>query len=235
MTESSAPAAPSDTTVPPEASPRGIWRPRVRVKICGITTAEDAEAAIEAGADALGFNGFAGSKRFIDLAACASWIAQLPPFVMRVAVLVNPRAEEVEAALALPGIDAVQFHGDETPAFCEPFCRHGFIKAVAARDKAALEASRRFATKTLLLDAWVPGAYGGTGQLIDLPLAAGFVAANRDARVILSGGLTPENVARAVEAVRPWAVDVASGVEATPRKKDVAKMRAFVEAVRSVS
>jgi len=233
MTESSIPA-PSGIPAPSDVASGALWRPRVRVKICGITTPEDAEAAIEAGADALGFNGFSGSKRYIDLAASASWIAQLPPFVMRVAVLVNPRVEEVEATLALPGIDVVQFHGDETPAFCEPFCRHGFIKAVAARDKAALEASRRFATKTLLLDAWVPGAYGGTGQLIDLPLAAGFVEANGDARVILSGGLTPENVARAVEAVRPWAVDVASGVEATPRKKDMAKMRDFVEAVRSV-
>lgn len=229
----------TQSTVEPgyPASPGTAWRPRVRIKICGITTPEDAEAAIEAGADALGFNGFKGSKRYIDLAASAntSWMAQLPPFVMRVAVLVNPGAEEVGALLAQPGIDVVQFHGDETPAFCEPFCRHGFIKAVAARDKAALQASRRFATRTLLLDAWVPGAYGGTGQLIDLPLAADFVAANPDARIILSGGLTPENVAGAIEAVRPWAVDVASGVEAAPGRKDVAKMRAFVEAVRTVS
>lgn len=206
----------------------------MRVKICGITTPEDAEAAIEAGADALGFNGFPGSKRYIDIAAQASWIAQLPPFVMRVAVLVNPTAEEAHALLALPGIDVLQFHGDETPAFCEPFRGHGFIKAVAARDAAALEASCHYATQTLLLDAYVPGAYGGTGQLIDLPLAAAFVARHRDARIVLSGGLTPENVAEAVRVVRPWAVDVASGVEAHPRKKDTARMRAFVEAVRSV-
>ena len=96
-------------------------RNRVRVKICGITTPHDAEAAIDAGADALGFNGFSGSKRFLDLAAASSWMAALPPFVTRVAVLVNPSLADAQAVLALPGVDRLQFHGDETPEFCQPF------------------------------------------------------------------------------------------------------------------
>ena len=205
---------------------------RVKVKICGITNPADAEAAIDAGADALGFNGFAGSKRFIDLVEASGWMAALPPFVTRVAVLVNPAAAEVETLLALPGIDRVQFHGDESPEFCAAFARHGFIKALAARDRGALELAAQYGTRDVLLDAFVPGAYGGTGRLIDLDLAAAFVRENPGLRVILSGGLTPENVAAAVRAVRPHAVDVASGVESHSCKKDPARMRDFIAAVR---
>jgi len=205
---------------------------RVRVKICGITNPQCALAAIDAGADALGFNGFAGSKRVVDLAAASDWIVQLPPFVTRVAVLVNPTPGQAQAALALPGINLLQFHGDETPEFCAPFARHGFIKALAARDRASLALAARYGASAVLLDAFVPGAYGGTGQLIDLELAAEFVRQNPALRVILSGGLTPDNVAEAVRAVRPYGVDVASGVESHPCKKDPARMREFIAAVR---
>ncbi len=211
------------------------FQPRVRVKICGITNRADAEAAIEAGADALGFNAFPGSKRYFDFEKEADWLTQLPPFVMRVAVVVNPTVEEAERLLALPGIDLLQFHGDETPGFCARFARHGFIKALAARNRATLETCRDYAASAVLLDAYVPGAYGGTGQLIDLQLAAEFVREHPDRKVILSGGLTVDNVAEAVRAVRPWAVDVASGVEGeTPRCKDRQKMRDFVQAVQGV-
>ena len=205
---------------------------RVRIKICGITNPQDALDAIDAGADALGFNGFAGSKRFIDLATASDWIAQLPPFVTRVAVLVNPSAPQAQAALALPGIDLLQFHGDESPEFCAPFARHGFIKALAARDRASLAAAARFGASAVLLDAFVPGAYGGTGRLIDLELAAEFVRDHPELRVILSGGLNPENVAEAVRVVRPYGVDVASGVESHPCKKDPARVRELIAAVR---
>lgn len=207
--------------------------PNVRVKICGITNPEDAEAAIDAGADALGFNGFSGSKRYLDLRAASEWIAQLPPLVMRVAVLVNPTREEAMAVLELPGIDLVQFHGDETPMFCRGFARHGFIKAMAARDRGSLAECEAFQTGAVLLDAFVPGAFGGTGQLIDLALAAEFVREHPRLRVILSGGLAPENVAEAVQAVRPYAVDVASGVESHSRKKDPSRMRDFIAAARA--
>ena len=206
---------------------------RVRVKICGITTPQDALDAIDAGADALGFNGFSGSKRFLDLQAASGWMAQLPPFVTRVAVLVNPTLAEAQAVQALPGVDRLQFHGDEPPEFCARFAPQGYLKALAARDRAALRAATRYAgASAILLDAFVPGAYGGTGSLIDLELAAAFVRENRDLRVILSGGLTPENVAAAVRAVRPHAVDVASGVESHSCKKDKARMRDFIAAVR---
>ena len=207
-------------------------RNKVRVKICGITNPQDAEAAIEAGADALGFNGFRGSKRFIDLQVASTWISQLPAFVMRVAVLVNPALAEAEAVAALPGIDRLQFHGDESPEFCGHFVPRGFIKAVAAKDRGALLAAVRYGTREILLDAFVPGAYGGTGRVVDWELVAEFVRENPTLRVILSGGLTPENVAEAVRAVRPHAVDVASGVESHPCKKDSARMRDFIAAVR---
>lgn len=207
-------------------------RNRVRVKICGITNPQDAEAAIDAGADALGFNGFPGSKRFLDLATAAPWMAALPPFVTRVAVLVNPTPAEAETVLALPGVDRLQFHGDESPEFCERFARRGFIKALAARDRASLLQAGRYGTSAILIDAFVPGAYGGTGSLIDLELAAGFVRENPGLRVILSGGLTSENVASAIRAVRPHAVDVASGVESHSCKKDPSRMRDFIAAVR---
>ncbi len=205
---------------------------RVRVKICGIAHPKDAEDAIEAGADALGFNGFPGSKRFLDLPSASGWMAQLPPFVTRVAVLVNPTVAEAEAVQALPGVDRLQFHGDETPEFCARFLQRGFLKALAARDRAALLAASRYGASAILLDAFVPGAYGGTGCLIDLDLAAAFVRENPGLRVILSGGLTPENVAAAVRAVRPHAVDVASGVESHSCKKDKMRMRDFIAAVR---
>ena len=206
---------------------------RVRVKICGITTEQDALDAIDAGADALGFNGFPGSKRFLDLQAASGWMAQLPPLVTRVAVLVNPTVAGAQAVQALPGVDRLQFHGDEPPEFCARFARSGYLTALAARDRATLLAACRFeGASAILLDAFVPGAYGGTGSLIDLELAAAFVRENPGLRVVLSGGLTPENVAAAVRAVRPHAVDVASGVESRPGKKEKGRMRDLIAAVR---
>lgn len=206
---------------------------RVRVKICGITTEEDALAAIDAGADALGFNGYSGSKRFIDLAAESTWISRLPPFVTRVAVLVNATQEEATAVLRLPGIDLVQFHGDESPEYCRPFAGR-FLKAVRARDRETLRRLEGYGDM-LLLDAFVPGVFGGSGQLIDLELVAEFVREHPRVRVILSGGLAPENVGEFVRRARPYAVDVASGVESAPGRKDRGRMHEFIAAVKEFS
>lgn len=207
---------------------------RTRVKICGVTNREDAYAAIEAGADALGFNLFPGSKRCISLEENSPWICELPPFVTRVAVLVNAPLEEALRIAADPAIHIVQLHGEEDPAYCAALNHHRrpFIKALRLRGRETLTAPEMFGTPHILLDAWVPGEFGGTGALADLQVAAEFVRRHPRVRVILAGGLTPENVRGAVAGVAPFAVDVASGVEIEPRRKDSAKMRAFCAAVR---
>jgi len=209
-------------------------RGAVRVKICGLTSREDAETAVELGADALGFNLFPGSKRFISLEEHAGWMRELPPFVTRVAVLVNASLEEARRIAQHPAIDMVQLHGDEDPAYCAELARldRPFIKALRLDGPEALAKARDFSTPHLLLDAHVPGAFGGTGHVIDLPLAAECAARHPEATIILAGGLTPENVRDAVSVVRPFAVDVASGVEESARQKSAERMRAFIEAAR---
>lgn len=209
---------------------------RVRVKICGVTNREDAELAIALGADALGFNLFAGSKRFIDFAREAEWIAELPAFVTRVAVVVNMGLEEARLVAAHRAIDCLQFHGDEDAEFCAEFAREGrpFIKAVRLSGVDSAREVPRYSTRNVLVDAHAGAAYGGTGTLIDLALATEAVRMHPQVRVILAGGLRPENVATAMAAVRPYAVDVASGVERAddPRRKDPERLRAFIAAVR---
>jgi phosphoribosylanthranilate isomerase len=207
----------------------------VRVKICGVTNRADAETAIELGADALGFNFYEDSKRFIDFRAEAEWISSLPPFVTRVAVVVSPSLEQAREISALPWIDMLQLHGGESPQFCAEFAKTGmpFIKAIALRDEAAAANTAEFCTRNILLDAFVPGQFGGTGHTVDFALAEKFSAQNPGVALLLSGGLTAENVAEAVRRVRPFAVDVASGVEREPRKKDRGLMRAFIEAAQS--
>jgi phosphoribosylanthranilate isomerase len=208
----------------------------VRVKICGLTNEEDALDAIAAGADALGFNLFSGSKRCIDLGREAGWIQALPPFVTRVAVLVNAPLDEARQVAEHPAIDLVQFHGDEDEPYCAEFARFGrpFLKALRLRDETSIAAADRFYTPHLLLDADAGAAFGGTGKLIDLRLAAECVRRHPMLKIVLAGGLRATNVADAVRAVRPYAVDVASGVESAPRKKDRLEMAAFVEAVAAV-
>ena len=207
----------------------------IRIKICGITNQADAEAAIELGADTLGFNTYAGSKRCLDLHSSAEWIGALPPFVTRVAVMVNPTVAEAEAVFDLPFIDAIQFHGNEDEKFCQHFAVRGlpFIKALAARDAESLENPERFSTPHILLDAHVPGEFGGTGRLVNLDLAKKFSASHPGIRLILSGGLKPAGVGDAIRRVRPSAVDVASGVERNPRSKDRELMREFIREARA--
>jgi len=207
--------------------------PRVRVKICGLTNEEDARQAIELGADALGFNLWPGSQRCIELDREAAWMRDLPPLVTRVAVLVNATLDEAQRVATHPGIDLVQFHGDEEESYCAAFAKTGrpFIKALRIRDAASLEKLEQFSTPHVLLDAAAGGAYGGTGTRIDPALAAEAVRRFPRLKIILAGGLTPDNVGEAVRSVRPYAVDVASGVESQPRRKDYAKLARFIAAV----
>ena len=209
------------------------------VKICGITHPADALEAIRLGAAALGFNFYPGSKRRVSIEADAGWIAELPSCVQKIAVVVNARRAEIDRLMEGGLVDAIQLHGDEDAEFCRALQTAGipFIKAIRVRDAASLENVERFQARDVVLDAFQPGEYGGTGRRVDWSLAAAF-AARRPAgiaRIILSGGLAPEHVADPIRPVRPGGVDVASGVEGAigPRRKDAQKMRAFFEAVSS--
>lgn len=203
---------------------------RVRVKICGITRAEDALAAAEAGADALGFMLFKSSPRCVTPAQTSAIIRALPPFIARVGVFVNPSESEVHSAIAGCGIDTLQFHGEEPPEFCRQFGLR-VVKAVRVHDAESLKSLAAFSSETWLLDSFVAGRHGGTGVVFNWDLAAAAVKQGR--RVILAGGLTPENAAEAVRRVRPYALDVSSGVESAPGIKDVKKVRAFIAAVQN--
>ena len=205
---------------------------RTGVKVCGVTREEDARAAFEAGVDALGFNFYDKSKRAVRLDDVAAWISRLPEDVGRVAVVVQPD-ENLLRALSGSGLfHALQFHGGEAEDFCARWGGDFYIKACPLSDEASAAVATVHPAPCLLLDAHAPGEFGGTGRTIDWSLAAGVVrAVGRP--VVLSGGLHPDNVAAAVAAVRPVAVDTASGVESAPGLKDAAKMKAFVAAVRA--
>lgn len=207
---------------------------RTRIKICGITTEADAWAAIDAGADALGFNLWPQSKRYLELEAAAPWIGQLPAFVGRIAVTVNEPIERLRELAVSPLFEVLQLHGEETPEVCATLRAEGrrFIKAIGVKDEHSLSRPDAWGTGDLLLDAFAPGEFGGTGRRMNWPLAASFAAAHPALRCILSGGLTPSNVAGAVRMVRPYAVDVASGVEESPGRKSARLMRDFIAAVR---
>jgi phosphoribosylanthranilate isomerase len=195
------------------------------IKICGITRIEDAEAAVACGANALGFVFWPKSPRFVDPFRARAIVLALPPFVTTVGVFVNQPVEHVNGVASLVGLGAVQLHGDETPAFAA-LMRRPVIKALTLKD-ATTEWSERV---TILLDAHDPQQRGGTGQTIDWKQAAG-VAESR--RVLLAGGLTPGNVAEAVRHVRPFGIDVSSGVEASPGVKDHGKLRDLFHAINS--
>ena len=201
-----------------------------RIKICGITRVEDALAAADAGADAIGLVFYAPSPRAVDAAQAAAIVAALPPFVSAVGLFVNAGESEIGDTIARVPLDLLQFHGDEAPEFCGRF-GHPFLKAVSVRPGVdLLEYARLFtAARGLLLDAFVPGTRGGTGATFDW----GLIPSDLSLPVVLSGGLTPDNVGEAVRRVRPWAVDVSSGVEARPGIKDPAKIAAFIRGVRN--
>ena len=206
---------------------------RTRVKICGITTEADARMAIEAGADALGFNGWPGSKRFVDLRGAGEWISTLPPFVTRVALLVNASLSEALEITSLPWIDAVQLHGDEDADYCREVVRLGrpLIKALRIGTAEEIATAGKHHTRHVLIDAHVAGHFGGTGVQADFTLAQRLRINQPALHLTLAGGLQPENVGAAIRAVRPYAVDVSSGVESAPGRKDAGLVRAFIEAV----
>lgn len=189
---------------------------------------------LEEGADALGFNFFAGSKRFIEPAGAIPWIRDLGGGVDRVAVVVNPAPELLATLVAAGCFEAIQFHGDESPEFCVQAGFPHWIKAIRVRSEDSLTSALDFAATGLLLDSYTAGAYGGTGHRLDWDLAGGFVRAHPDRRVLLAGGLDVGNVRQAVRIVRPAAVDVASGVELAPGKKDPGLVREFISEARAV-
>jgi phosphoribosylanthranilate isomerase len=199
-----------------------------RIKICGITSPDDAALAVEAGADALGFNFVPGTPRCMAPEIAGAIIAGLAPFVTCVGVFLDQPLEEVLRASAVAGVGAVQLHGSEG----EDFARRiplKVIKAIPATDAAGLRRMVGYPAHAFLLDSHRAGEAGGTGRTFPWDLAR---EARRHGRIVLAGGLTPENVAEAVRRARPFAVDVASGVERRPGVKDPQKVRDFVAAVR---
>ena len=202
-----------------------------RIKMCGVTGIEDARDAAMLGADAIGLNFFEGSSRSVTPERALRIIESLPPFVAAVGVFVNyedPQALE-DFAVSIQ-LDAVQLHGDETPDYCSMINRVKVIKAIRVDEEFKVDSLRNYQASAFLLDAYSPKAFGGTGRVFNWSKAAG---ANAFGRIILAGGLNPRNVASAIGELHPFAVDVSSGVESEPGKKNYESMRRFVEAVQS--
>ena len=204
----------------------------IKIKICGMTNPQDAEAAIEAGADALGFVFYAKSPRSIEPAVAKRIIAHLPPFVIPVGVFVNQDRDTIRNVFDECGLAFAQLHGDETPTFCESLGRP-VLRALRLRDRSSLlalaEYKGRIGVRGFVVDAFSTQAYGGTGETVDWSLAHEVA---RVAPVILAGGLTSGNVQEAIRHVQPYGVDVSSGVELSPGQKDHEKIRSFTQAVR---
>jgi phosphoribosylanthranilate isomerase len=205
----------------------------VRVKICGITNLDDAAAAASFGADALGFIFWEKSPRHIKAEAAARIISELPPFITKVGVFVNETLDNIRRTVEI-GLDCVQLHGDETVEFAS-LVREAtglnIIKAVRIKDARDIEGIERYRASAYLLDTFKPGARGGTGERFDWDIA---IEAKGKGRIILSGGINPDNVSDAVEKVKPYAVDVGSGVELRPGKKDHEKIKSFIEKVKRI-
>ncbi|MEN3333974.1 MAG: phosphoribosylanthranilate isomerase [Blastocatellia bacterium] len=198
---------------------------RVKVKICGVRTREEAEAAIEAGADALGFNFWPRSPRYIAPIDAKAITRRLSPLVSLIGVFVNEERERIIEIAALVGLPAIQLHGDEPPAFCQSFDSLRVIKALRVGEAFDCRVIEQYAVPMILLDASIKGSYGGTGHRFDWQVAT---EAKRYAPVMLAGGLRIENVAEAIATVRPAAIDVCSGIEAEPGRKDLRKLREFM-------
>ena len=201
-----------------------------RIKICGVTTVEDARDAAMLGADAIGLNFHDQSPRMVSPERALRIIDALPPFVTSVGVFVNyPEPEALEDFAASIRLDAVQLHGDESPAYCSVISRVKVIKAFRVGETFRVDTLRKYAVSGFLLDAYSRDAYGGTGHTFEWSRAAG---ANAFGRVVLAGGLTPGNVGASIAKLHPFAVDVSSGVETAPGEKDYELMRRFIESVQ---
>lgn len=201
---------------------------RTRVKICGITRVEDAVAAVNAGADAIGLVFYALSPRYVSIEQAQKIVAAIPPFVSVVGLFVNTPATTIQSILSQVRLDIIQYHGDETPDVCKQI-NLPYYKAIRVKaDTNLLQYALEFeSAKALLLDTYTEAAFGGTGQVFDWNL----IPKNMAKPVILAGGLTAENVAQAIQQVRPYAVDVSGGVEVVKAIKDVAKIAAFMQGV----
>jgi len=207
---------------------------RVRVKICGITTLADALTAIHCGADALGFNFFPASRRYVNARTESDWMASLPKHVLKVAVMVDPIWSELTKAAQFPFIDAIQLHGSEPVEFCRRVAenRIPFAKALPVVGPEALENIPDFFTNTVILDSRTARGFGGSGETFDWMAGRRFVENNPRLQVIVAGGLTPENVADAVRTIQPFGVDVTTGVESSAGRKDPRRVEAFIAAAR---
>ncbi|MDC9724944.1 MAG: phosphoribosylanthranilate isomerase [Gammaproteobacteria bacterium] len=200
---------------------------RTRVKICGITRRQDAEFAVEMGADALGLVFYAPSPRAVTVAQAQEIVTGLPPFISIVALFVDAKIEDVQACLATLPIGVLQFHGDESPEYCEQF-GHPYMKALRMREGIDLksEVSRYRSASAILVDSYQPGVPGGTGQVFDWSLLTDI-----SMPLVLAGGLKADNVAKAIEQVKPYAVDVSGGVEQAKGIKDKMKISDFMQEV----
>jgi phosphoribosylanthranilate isomerase len=201
----------------------------VKVKICGITNVDDAIAAVDFGADALGFVFFEGSPRRISYKDAAAIIKKLPSFLTSVGVFVDDTPERIEEITSRTGIDVIQLHGNEPPDMCRLSRR--VIKAIRVKSLESLDPLIHFKDKVsaFLLDTFTPDVFGGTGLIFNWDIAA---YAKQYGRIILAGGLTPDNIAEAITRVRPYGVDVSSGVESEKGKKDRNKMELFIRRAR---
>jgi len=202
-----------------------------RIKICGITNLEDARAAADLGTDALGFIFVPNTPRYIEPEVAKRIIRNLPPFVISVGVFADALPEVILQTVRTCGLNAVQLHGSETPEYCSEINGPKLIKAFRIKDRSSLSSIPDYEVSAYLLDTYIKGKKGGTGETFNWNLAR---EAKKYGRIIVAGGLTPENVAQAILHVRPYAVDVGSGVESSPGKKDHSKIKAFVENVKAL-
>jgi phosphoribosylanthranilate isomerase len=205
------------------------WRMSVLIKICGITNLADALVSVEAGADILGFVFYERSPRYIPPQVAREIIRRLPASVVKAGVFVNADKERIDSIIGECGLDMLQFHGEERPEYCLRFGLRT-MKAFRIRGPESLRMLRDYGTDAWLLDAYTPGAQGGTGERFDWDLAV--EAGSWGRPIFLAGGLTPSNVATALRQVHPSGVDVSSGVEAAPGRKDARKVKSFIAAVR---
>lgn len=208
---------------------------RVRVKFCGITSSGDAEKAIEAGADSLGFVFFKDSQRYITPEYAEAIIKTLPPFVTGVGVFVNEDLRFIEECVEKCGLSAVQLHGDESPEYCLRFKNLNMrgvklIKGIRVKDEESIRSIEDCNADAILLDSYKAGLYGGTGKVFDPSLA--ILAKEYDRRLIISGGLNPDNIREIIKEIKPYGVDASSGIESSPGKKNVELMEEFIREVR---
>ncbi len=201
------------------------------IKICGITNLKDACFAAECGVDAFGFNFYAKSPRYLSPECAREIIDNIPDGITKVGVFVNSDAPDIRKIVEFCGLDMVQLHGDESPEYCRQFPSPLLIKAISPRDEGDLRNAMSYPVRAILVDAYDPIRYGGTGKRSDWRLA---VRVKETHLLIIAGGLNPDNIREAIEIVRPHAVDINSGVESSPGRKDPQKVRTVIDIVRRI-